>query len=648
MQLCVPLDMGHEFEWCDALWIDSHFTTNSELYHIRIQGKKGEHLVSTASLYPTSKPENAIYLAFGTSLALWLERWLIPHIFEDLASALTITVLLGSIIASILFYIKLDRAVTWLLKKRTYKKYGLDMTKVIVQTHIAIETWRMKVVEVWEEPEERSLNALDRLFKGRDIHDDIWSLNGAFYFSCSIAFLLYSATITLDRVLFFSGVLIVIVWAFIIINYSGFIERCSRIALFRIMQEQYSVFKARDPGDRPSRNWFIGTSEQDEAPIDLVLNELEHMIELRDWSGFIRRFKYLEQELAKWFDDVEISLHLSFIKKWAQIVEEKDSILSVRYHEQTKFLKRILLSAISQNLLKNPEIVFLLQSSLAVDDAEYFLNPSALFMKFDNFNFDSIHSLDEQVFLDSLSRAFNTYVSGMLEEEVVQIVLDWYSEGCKQFENGLLKAILSCSRNLAKSVVKEFIKQADLTTWRNAGSRVALIMVEIRNESIINIPSSIIAQMLKSERIFVMQQLLPFLVPNDNEILQEYVLLQRSANPAISDNSYQILKDLPVERLLPVLQGYIVHDQSTLRAASILFLLRITKERTLPKGLLSDLLGTDKSIELRIAILEEAIASKIGLPQDEFENIRAMTPQSQSEIHACLTRLQTGLLLYTS
>lgn len=604
--------------------------------------------MSTASLYPTSKPENAIYLAFGTSLALWLERWLSPTIFEDIASAFAITVLLGSIIASILFYIKLDRSVIWLLKKRTYKKYGLDMNKIIVQTHIAIETWRMKVVEVWEDPKDRSMNALDRLFKGNDTHDDVWSLNGAFYFSCSIPFLLYSAALTLETVFLVGIVLITIVWGFIVINYGGFLKRCSRIALFRTIQEQYSVFKARDPGDRPSMNWFIGTSEKEEAPIKLVLQELERMLELRDWRGFVRRFQYLEQEFSKWFDDVENILGFYFFEKWAKIVEEKDSILSTRYFEQTKSLKRVLLSAILQNMVKNQEIKEFIENLLSVDETDYLLNPALLFKIYDRKQFDPIiKNFGEWKFMEPLGRAFNSYVNkSAIEDEVVEKVLIWYASGAKEFERGLFDSITKCGRELANSIVKELLSKADFSEWKNAGTRVATILSEMKREGKTYIPPEVVAQLIRSENTSILNELTIFLDLENVVILREYVLLLKSANPLIVDIGYKLLKGLKIERLLSIIRGFIVTDKSNLRTASTIFLLRVTKELKLQKGVLNDLLSADKPAELIESILVEAISSKIGIPKDEFEPLRRTTSQSLSGIHGKLTWLETAQLLY--
>jgi hypothetical protein len=324
--------------------------------------------MSSAAIHPKSKTENAIYVAFGVTVGFSIVRWWAPSMFSDPLSAIGVAAFLGSLIGSVLFYSKPDRLVIIALRWSTFGRYHEEMERFIVVVHTAIESWRMKAPGVWETPDKTTRAILGRLTEGPDLDDDIAGLRGVFYFFPAVFLGLYAAGLDMLTVALWTIIIWLVLAVSVFVNYKGFRFRCSRVSLFRILQQTYSVFRARDPGDRPTENWFIGDStSKSEPPIEQVLKELELMLENRDLVGFMSRFQYIESELDEWLSRIRQNLAILYVKQWVLLHTARTEYERNVNLKRTVFLRRTLESLVSMELM-DPDVCGLSELLAPGDD----------------------------------------------------------------------------------------------------------------------------------------------------------------------------------------------------------------------------------------------------------------------------------------
>jgi len=317
----------------------------------------------TAQLYPGSKSENIVYIAFGFTFGLFLIRLTSPSIFDEIDSAITIALLAGSLISSLLFYLKPERSVNFVLRWAIIRKHGSTMRKFLISSDLGIESWRVAPTQEWENPDSRMSFFIRRLIEGPDLYDDIWILKSFPYFCFGAFFLLFSIGWNLYLIFILSGLAIIIAIVSLWVSYSDFRLRCTRIALFRNLQAEYSVFNARDNNERPYGTPFIGTSSS-EKKLEPVLEELQTLLEKHDWIGFEKRFQYLVEDLNHYVSLISADFVRYFVNDWSWSL-----YWSGNTREDTSLTRILVLQKILQSGIKH-EVIKILKLSLMLSQRQ--------------------------------------------------------------------------------------------------------------------------------------------------------------------------------------------------------------------------------------------------------------------------------------
>jgi len=592
--------------------------------------------LSTAPLYPESKTENAIYVAFGTTLGLGFMRWYTPDIFSDVVSALAIALFLGSLVGSTLFYIKLERIVDWIVRRWIMKKYGREVCQFLVSSHLAIETWRMRVTGNWETVESKSKTMLLRVTEGPDVHNEMWSLRGAFYFVLAIPIIIYVAGIQLDFLILSSSVLFLVVMISVRNNHRDFMTRCSRIVMFRLIQELYSVFRARDPGKRPVQNWFIGnSSSKDNPPIELVLEELELLLEKHDWNGFIERFLYLEEEIAHWLSRSVQDLDKYYIEQWASILAESDFDKKLHLTSQIMYYRGILQSMMSYKLLEkstyNPSKK--LELLMKPNESDIPLDPTLFFSALDEIGVEEKHS-------ESIRRAFPEIAKTSYNPKILEIILKWMkNEKIWEFESIIIKSCERLNDPHIESVIMALKTNGKNVQWHSIGPRLAKRLIRIKEK----IPDNVFVQALRSQNGDTIMELLAIFDYRKRVIRDAFIQLakhsvklvrQRNRDLFLSENEDQVS-----DYLIRLMNTGSPLQQSAARLLLELCSAKETDEKGETGVYFSSYCEEIKNLlelspkEVRLVMLNESLSSGINIPFDiihEFFDKSEMSLEEKS------------------
>ncbi len=597
--------------------------------------------MSSAPLYPESKTENAIYVAFGTTLGLGFMRWYTPDIFSDIVSAMAIALFLGSLVGSTLFYIKLERIVDWVVRRWIMRRYGDEICHFLVSSHLAIETWRMRVTGKWESVESKSKTMLLRVTEGPDVHNEMWSLRGAFYFSLAIPIIIFVAGIQLEVLILVSLTLLFVVMGSVRINHRNFMLRCSRIVMFRLIQELYSVFKARDPGDRPQQNWFIGdSSSKDSPPIELVLEELEQLLEKHDWNGFLTRFLFLEEEIYQWLERNVQNLEPFYIEQWSSILAEESFDKKLHLVSQIMYFRGIVKSLISYRLLGT-------LANITTKRFEILMQPDGSALPLDsNLFFSTIDDLGiEENFGSSIRRAFSESAKTDYNPKTIEIVLKWMKDGkIRDLESVLIKSCEKMNDPHIESVIIALKRYGENVQWQNIGPRFAKRLVGIRKQ----ISDKIFIRALESQNgdsILALMKIFDFAI---RDICNAFVQLAKHSDARVRRQNIQnFLNEDPIE-----VSGYLfrlANSGSLYQQYAMKLLLNLCNEKdrfetdsntmnSYCEEITNLVLGCPKDIQL--LMLRESLSSEIMIPDEIILSISNEPEKYDQEVVAVAWKIQ--------
>ena len=254
--------------------------------------------MSATQLAPSSKIANAVYLLFSIPLVTYFFWNYFHSIFSDLRAAITVIALVSSFVAAALFYIRLERGIRWLIRRLVFKRNQETLIEFTVKKRLLNEEWKFAIVERWEHPTQEIEGNLDVVLQGPDLHNELWTIYGVFYFLggafCSLpilidAFSIVHSALIHDQVYgWFCGFVVLIIVAVIVGNGNLFGD-IRNAALFRGLQETRSMVVARSETDVPL------------FPSDVVMKEMDDMILRKDWSRFRRRFHKLMDSMDNKF-----------------------------------------------------------------------------------------------------------------------------------------------------------------------------------------------------------------------------------------------------------------------------------------------------------------------------------------------------------
>lgn len=529
--------------------------------------------LSAIGFHSGSKTENGIYLAFGATLSLFLMRLFTPSVFSDTTASIATALFWGSILGSLLFYVRLDRLVTWTIRRLIMWKYADSLMQYLLRFEILLTTWRVTVTEACESPDERTKRALYRLTEGPDLHEDIWALKGAFYFLMATPMLFYAAALSSPLI----GVALLVellTLGMIAYNYNDFLMRCSQISLLRTLEEIKSVVQARRK-QASAVSYSSISGPVSEEVLEAVLDELNDMIDRRDWGGFSKRIQYLLDDLKQALLSIILSVSGYYIESWAGMFsgynEEARKLSFIR----TKALRNTLRNAASMDLLENQKGVF--KTLLGIDE-ENLKKPEVLFQIVDR-----IGVID--VCIQTMQHAFYRLVEPPVSDEITELALKWYKQGHNVFAEHLLNAAEYVSNNVRDKVIQALLSH-DNSIWRKAGPRVAKSLAE-----------------RGSSRD---QEAMVFALRSGNRSVVYEILSRASAR------EYDIIKEVV---------NFSRHEDSGLRLEAVEFFLRVETD-LMENRFIPMLLSEDVSIRLStfelmrsflkpdVALLDEGILEK--------------------------------------
>ena len=116
--------------------------------------------MSSPTITPGTKSENAVYLAFGLTISLYLIRSYIPELFDiQYTRELIAAAAFGaSLIGAIFFYIKPDRKLLWAMRKWALRTHGTWMGTIIAAIRMNYSVWHVSMMENWPTVMEESEN----------------------------------------------------------------------------------------------------------------------------------------------------------------------------------------------------------------------------------------------------------------------------------------------------------------------------------------------------------------------------------------------------------------------------------------------------------------------------------------------------------
>ena len=497
--------------------------------------------MSSVSFYAGSKAENAAYLAFGISLGLALLRWLVPDAFGDLQTALSLAILCGSILGSLAFYLKPERVVTWLLRRRVIKKRGLEIYNFIITASLCLEAWRWSLTSDWDEPNERTPYILHRVTESSELHDDVWALKGVFFFVWAVLFLLFSTGIDILLVLLLTGALNCLVLVAIYYNYQGFLVRCSRVAMFLFLRETLSVFRLRDDATRPYVNPLLGPSNS-RSPLEPLIDELETMLENRDWRGFLSRYHYVEEDFAEQLERIKPKLSIYFVDIWAAAHHEFKEEERRKKLVSTKVLKQMVEYVTRNGLV---DLTTELETLLKVDDKDLEI-PIMLFKTVVNVG-------AAKDFEDSIQKAFRKVTKDSAADNLTSIALNLYISGYESLGSSLLIAAESLSdEDLRDKVVQALLPIEDPPVWTNAGPRTACALTSLNEE----LTKSALIQIINRGKREAKLELLPKLNAHNYSIAEALLPLARSGDEEIRSRAVTLFRSAHID----VMTGHLIPE----------------------------------------------------------------------------------------
>ncbi len=302
----------------------------------------------STELNPGTKTENAVYAGFGIALGLMIFRIYMPSVFLDIKGLVAAVLLSASIIGALFFYGRPERLLIWAFRKHILKRTIKEMSSFLIRIRASYKVWYRSINENWLTIEEECDNALDSAMKGRDLYDDMWRLKGGIYFSLGIIPLLISITLPVPTMQIATLPLEVSVQLFVIteiivivamvIDFWSFPSKCSKVAMFRMLQDVHSVVIQQMPLTPVSRNpeYILETipisalvPPEMTIPgigqtLERALDETDFIISRHEWKRFVPRFKFLVgdtrfespdvfAEIERYFLQTLITYYLEFL-----------------------------------------------------------------------------------------------------------------------------------------------------------------------------------------------------------------------------------------------------------------------------------------------------------------------------------------------
>jgi hypothetical protein len=268
--------------------------------------------MSSSNLTPGAKAENAVYLAFGVTASLYLIKQFRADLFaiaytRELIAA---TFFGASVIGAVLFYVKFDRIIPWLLKKIIVWRKGEWMSVRLASIRIFYRTFHIAMLENWPTIEEECEISIISVLESSDMYDEVWKLKGGVYFILGIillgfginpesAIILWSFSIidVLSIEITLQGLLIVIipilVFASMLYSARVLLTRVPSISLMHLFNDTRSVSMTRmqlGQNNAPILDEYKPTIP-DRTVDSHIMEELGNMIIAHDWSRFCRRLK---------------------------------------------------------------------------------------------------------------------------------------------------------------------------------------------------------------------------------------------------------------------------------------------------------------------------------------------------------------------
>ncbi|MHA2321889.1 MAG: hypothetical protein ACXACG_09565 [Candidatus Thorarchaeota archaeon] len=256
--------------------------------------------MSTPTITPGAKAENAVYLAFGLTLGLYLYKVFDPDIFNDIRGLVAAAALSASLIGAVFFYVKMDRIMPWALQRITLRNEGQQMSQFLIYAKLYYNICHISMVENWPTIHEECEHSVSDAVESSELYDEMWRLRGGFYFVLGVIFLLFS--IGIDNNLSF--ILLVVIESCVILS---MIERSwklpklvTQIALTRKLKDFGSMTLSRLDLGQEYKTYVNDTMKPTipghKGMVDTVLNELEEMAKSTNWARFSQRFAYLRKD----------------------------------------------------------------------------------------------------------------------------------------------------------------------------------------------------------------------------------------------------------------------------------------------------------------------------------------------------------------
>ncbi|MHA1930095.1 MAG: hypothetical protein ACTSV2_16100 [Candidatus Thorarchaeota archaeon] len=306
--------------------------------------------MSAIHLTPNSRISNAVYLVVSIPAVLWFFTTFFPWFdtlaVSDVRGAIAIVLVVSSFVAAGLFYLRPERGIGWIIKELTFKKHQKILNRFTVTKRIVNQEWHIAIAEKWETPLAEVKSNLKDVMNSSDMHDDIWTVFGMFYFLGGASFscillvdLIPEAERTFMGHQIYSAFFVLVVLVIISVLFSKrnlAVNLCS-ITLFRGLQETLTMVQTREtPANETSvRKW---------QNLDSILGQLNEIILRKDVDRFRRRFNQLMDSFELEFKKNMSDLIEGFIWYYAEILisSTNEEELSKQDRKQIDLVREII------------------------------------------------------------------------------------------------------------------------------------------------------------------------------------------------------------------------------------------------------------------------------------------------------------------
>ena len=516
--------------------------------------------MSSVGFSTGSKTENGVYLAFGIVVALAAVRLFSPQVLENPSTALAVVAFWGSVVASMAFLVRIDRVLTWSVRRAAFRRYGTRLSGHVFIIDIVLMVWRVATTDRWVRPDDKARDKLIQVIEGPDLKDDIWTMKGAFYFVPSLPLLFYAVGTVLFETWSLAIVLVITAVLVVWFNYRGFLHRCVLLAAFRYLQETRSVVELRTK-HKGSTGFTVTDGPSTNQIVDDVLENLESMIEKHDWRGFARRVEYLLEDFEKELQSMESALPETYVKIWASVATGKRDLGRTVELVRMVVMKHVLRYGLTSNRIGSSSegLAELLEAGETLDD------PETLFRAVDMVGM-------RESFSQPLWSAFQTLSKPPVNRAIAEIVLKWYREGRGEFAEMLLGAAEYVDEPLRELIIQELIgRNAPETVWRQIETDAVTTLIHYPGGN----KSRFLMFALRSGKRHVVSVILRNAKTDDYELVKEITSYMSQSDQGLVQEAVLFLFQVETATLSSFLLHLLKEEESAIRLNTARFLGRI-------------------------------------------------------------------------